>query len=123
MSFEELVKDGLIGEIKPVNYLFDRDIRVFQQILCLQDHKGVNPLRSRPSAYALDDFGEILWRQAQLFSIESDIPLGIVILRDKAEELIQHHLVSGGRRRSALLCNRDGLSPDGSKEIEHRREK
>ena len=64
---------------------------------------SINPFRSRTAGSRLDQFGKIFWCQTKAVSIEPDIPVFAIILRNKPYELVENLTSPAGRCRNGSI--------------------
>ena len=57
MGLEELVEDGLVGEVELEDDLLDGHVGVLQEIFHFQDHEFVDPVGSGAAGGLLDELG------------------------------------------------------------------
>ena len=69
MFLNILAKEGRIWEIKPIAYLFDAEIGLFQIETDFLQYLFFDPLVSRLAGILLDDGREVLRRNAKLVSV------------------------------------------------------
>ena len=117
MRLEKLVEHRLVREIEPAYDLLDGHVGILEQVLRLEDHESIYPVRSGTPADSLDQFGKILRRKAELLGIESHIALRSMIISDKTEELVINVLGLGRRSVRLVLSIGKAASPDGTKVI------
>ena len=95
VGLEELVEDGLVGEVELDYDFLDGHIGVFQQVFRFQDHEFVDPVGGGAAGGLLDQFGEVFGSEAQFVRVEGHPALGTVVLVHEGDETLEYLVQTG----------------------------